>query len=214
MLASDVLDKAAIILLDSPNDRWTSAELIDYLNLAQKELAKHKPAASKTRVSVIFVTGTQQSLPVGGVMLLDLDRNIKSDDSIGNAIRYADKASLDSFDPDWHLAAEETQTESYCYDAKMDPKIYWISPPVKVGGKGELVYAKIPTTVIATTDTLDLDDDYEAPLVDYVVARALSKDNEVQDLQKASAFYQAFYQSIGVRTAAQDRYRAKAQSES
>lgn len=210
MIASDVLDVASMLLLDEDNDRWPSAELIEYLNVGQKMLVKHKPSASKYRTTVALTAEqTQQSCPADNVLLIDVAHNVLADDSIGKEIHYADKESLTHFNPTWNSDDSEIQADSWMYDADIDRDTFWIHPAVRTGAQAEIVYSRLPTVVTDVGDTLVILDDFLPALVDYVCARALSKDSEHHDFEKAEIYYARFAETIGLRKAAEVMAKAK-----
>ena len=65
ILASAIVDKAEIILLDDTNVRWASTELLAYLNEGQRAIVLLKPDTNVTTDSYPLVEGTKQSIPDG-----------------------------------------------------------------------------------------------------------------------------------------------------
>lgn len=76
MLASTILSKAAAILFDETNVRWTQAELLTHLNRAQRIVVDAAPQAGTVKEVALLGEGARQSLPTGGIRLLDMPRNL------------------------------------------------------------------------------------------------------------------------------------------
>ena len=53
-----VLDKVQIVLQDTGGIRWTSSELVGWVNDAQREIALLKPDASATNATVTLIDDT------------------------------------------------------------------------------------------------------------------------------------------------------------
>ena len=68
--SNDIIGKAQIILQDESAVRWTTTELLSWLNDGQREVCLLKPSVSATNQSVTMVAGTKQSIPAGGLQVL------------------------------------------------------------------------------------------------------------------------------------------------
>lgn len=212
MLASVVLNKAATLLLDATFVRWTESEVIGYLNLAQLEIAALKPESTKTRATFVAVVGAQQTLPAAAMRLLNVECNITAGNAVSKNITYADKGTLDLFAQSWRTETPVAEADNYCYDAETDPATFYLYPPVTVGAKVQLLYSAYPTLITAGTDALSVGDEYESPLLDYILSRAYTKDSEFADATKASGHAQAFYTALGAKAQAEAHRRAKSEA--
>ena len=75
--AQSVLDRVQQTLQDTGGIRWSStAELILWLNDAQREIALLKPDATAVNTTVTLVDGTKQTIPTDGNRLLSVVRNM------------------------------------------------------------------------------------------------------------------------------------------
>ena len=90
VVASDILDRASIILQDSTNVRFPESELLDFLNDAQREIVLHRPDANMQNADMTLVAGSKQSIPAGGLRLIDVIRNAG-----GKAITQVNREVLD-----------------------------------------------------------------------------------------------------------------------
>ena len=105
LTGANLISRVQDTLQDTTGVRWIEAELLRYINDAQREVVNLKPDATATTANMALVVGTKQSLPTGGLRLIKVTRNM-SDASGGasgkRAIRIVDRAILDSQEPDWH----------------------------------------------------------------------------------------------------------------
>jgi len=198
MLASELITSVSTTLQDSGNVRWSTAELLIYLNQGQKEIAAFKPNASITNAAVQLVAGTKQSLPSGGLILIDVVRNMgAAGTTAGNAIRIVSRGILDIQVPNWHSATASGVVKHFMY-TPLDPKRFYVYPPQPASPHYvEIIYGKTPTDCASTSSAIDVDDIYGPALHNYMVYRAYSKDAEVAaNAQLASSYYSAFTQQM------------------
>jgi len=209
-----IIDRASKLLLDDTAVRWTTTELLDWLNAGQNETVLLKPDSHVTVVEYKLVPGTLQSLPDGsanfkdsgdatvasGIVLLDIVRNMGTDGTVpGKAIHIIDRELLDALNPDWHSVTADAEVIHYMSDNKA-PKIFYVYPPQPASSMGyvEVMYSSKPTPVAsyAADKYIDLDDIYENILLDYVLYRAFAKDNSDNSNQKAVSYYSQFRNAL------------------
>ena len=211
MIASDIIDRARRQLHDlkDQNDnplvgqyRWPDSELLLYVNDGMREIVMHRPDSTATLLEgasgIPLVAGTRQSVPAGYTRLIEIVRN-----SAGNkrAIRVAQRDDMDRWLPTWHNDTG-TEVKNYVYDER-DPKRFWVHPGAtgttqRVDG----VLAKDPAPVSTLGATLDTDDIYMNPLLNYVLFRALTRDIEGNAYNRGVMFYQQFADAMGIKTRA------------
>lgn len=191
--AGDVISRAQLVLNDSepPYVRWKQPEMFAWLNDAACEIVIRRPAARAVTGEITLVGGTLQSLPPGGLELLDVPRNVG-----GRSIRRTDRQVLDDTLPDWHELKQAAVVKHYTFDERT-PTIFYVYPPARPGVKVQALYSEAPPTVTAEDDTLELDRAYMGPLVSYILYRALAKDSEFADGNVAAAHFQAFNEALG-----------------
>lgn len=209
ILASAIIDKAEIILLDTTNTRWPTSELLGWLNDGQREVCIHKPDACVVNKAVQLAAGTKQRIGIDSnntadaVMFLDMPRNL-GDDGLtpGPAIRPVSREILDTQQPDWHTGTAYSEVKHFTYDPR-DPKHVYVFPRQDGTAYVEMVYAASPADLGSLAAAINVDDIYHNPLLDYVLYRAYSKDAEyAANVARATAHYQAFANAMGLRTAA------------
>lgn len=200
---NDIIDRAELILQDITNVRWTATELINWLNDGHREVVLIKPEANTTNESVQLTSGTKQTLPSGGICLLDIIRNMGSNGTTpGNAIRLVDRRILDDQVPGWHSETASAVTKHFMFDER-DPTHYYVYPQSDGTNYIEVVYSSAPTTV-AAGENISIPDIYANALIDYILYRAYSKDADyAENSQRAVAHYQAFTVSLGAKNSAE-----------
>ena len=207
LTGANIISRVQDTLQDTTSVRWPEAELLRYINDAQREIVNFRPEASSTHANVQLGTGTEQDLPSGGLRLIKVVRNMSgtaSNSTGGRAIRIVDVDILNTQEPDWHNptvtgdAAHGSVIKHYVFDPD-DPKKFYVYPGVKSGLNAyiEIVYSDVPTDLSATSSTIAIDDIYGNALIDYVLYRCYLKDAEFAgNAQRANTHYQLFMASI------------------
>lgn len=198
MDAQELIDAVSGQLNDTGNDTWSKATLIEYINSAQKTIATFRPDSSQTTVSVQMNAGSKQSMPAAARRLLEITRNMGSDGNTpGSTVRPADHESLRLFDGGWHSSTQTAEINNYSYSEKT-PDIYYVDPPSDGTGYVEMSYSVVPTEVTQTTDTLDLNDIYKEPIIQWMMFRAYSVEvDSVSSRNRARAHEDSFYNMMG-----------------
>jgi hypothetical protein len=200
--AKDLLERVSIVLNDDGRVRWTEAELIDWLNDAQRQLVLTRPDANVKNISVQLVAGVKQTLPTDGVKLVDVSRNMGSNGTTaGLAIRIVFKHLMDAQQPNWYTATAKGVVEHYMYDLR-DPKTFYVYPAQPAAPEYiELVYAAYPTTItnVNVGTKISVDDIFANPLMDFVLFRAFSKDADAGNASLAAAYYESFIKTLSLK---------------
>ena len=201
--AQDIIDEAALSLNDPNKQRWTVVDLLGYLNDAQRSAVLLRPEVNPVTTIVPTVAGSRQSLPTDGYALIDVVRNMGTDDSdIGDAITPVSRKELDPY-KDWHRrdATQSDKVVNFVYDIQ-NRETYYLYRVQGTSedhvGRIEIVYSKIPETISAATSEISLSDIYRPALLAYVLHRAHAKEIPVQGQQSdfSSMWYQKFVSLI------------------
>ena len=207
LTGANLISRIQDSLQDTTGVRWTEAELLRYINDAQREVVNFKPQASADHSNVQLVTGTEQSIPDVALSLIKVVRNMSATGGSATgkkSIRLVDEDILNSIEPDWHDptvtgdAAHGSVIKHYVFDPD-DPRKFYVYPGVKNGENAyvELITSRSPTDLSATSSTIYIDDIYGNALVDYVLFRCYMKDSEFAgNAQRASQHYQLFLNSV------------------
>jgi len=195
MLAGVPLAKAAALLLDPSYVRWAQSELLGYMDLAQREIAQHRPESTKSRATKSLVAGAVQTLAATEQLLLDVEVNVAT----GKSITRADRKSLDRYNPSWQNATQSATIHNYIYEPQVDPRSFFVDPPAIASTDVRVVVSLYPTTLADANTALTVGDEWESALIDYTVARALAKDTEFADFKKAEQYYNSYANLVGIR---------------
>jgi len=205
LTGTNLLSRIKDTLQDTTSVRWPEAELIRYINDAQREIVNFRPESSATTTNVQLTTGTKQTLPSAGLRLIKVVRNMSaaSGSATGKrAIRIVNPDILNTQEPDWHDptvsgdAAHTTIVKHYMFDED-DPRNYYVYPGVAGNAFVEVVYSASPTDLSSASSTIGVDDIYANAIIDFVLYRAYMKDAEYAgNAQRASNHYQLFTGSI------------------
>lgn len=206
--AANLLLRIRDTLQDTTGVRWLDAELLRYMNDAQREIVNLRPEAAATTANVALVVGTAQTIPTAGLRLIKVVRNMSAAGGSATgkrAIRIVDREILDSQEPDWHDssvsgdAAHTTTVKHYVFDED-DPRRFYVYPGASTTSTFvEIVYSTNPTDFANTSSaTMFVDDIYANALIDYVLYRSYMKDAEFAGNQQRSGMhYQLFTSSLG-----------------
>jgi hypothetical protein len=195
-LAEVIVNDVSELLQDINKERWSDAVLLRWMSESQQLIATHKPESVATRASVALAAGVDQSIPTDGLMLLRARRNTAS----GAIVQLVDEDSQNRIAPTWPGAAQTLDANTYIYDPEIDPLTFMVSPPNNGSGSLEVVYAKIPTPVAATTSAISVNDSFVPLIKDYVMYRALQMETEGQNLSRAAQHLSTFLQGLGLNS--------------
>jgi hypothetical protein len=182
---NDIIAAVRNILLDPAGVRWPTAELVDWISHAQRDIAARKPDATATTATVLLVQGTRQTLPSAAQRLIDVTRNTNSDGTApGRAIKLVDRVEIDSAQPNWHSTAatggarHTNIVKNYTY-SENDPRTYHVFPGVKDADTvyATIVYSITPAAAVAGQN-LSIADYYAEAVTNYVLYRAYMKESE------------------------------------
>lgn len=198
--AGEIITQASEIAEDESNVTWTSAQGLAWVNDAQLMITAIRPDTYVTRQSMQLAPGTVQA--IAGNRLYTIIRNMGSDGQTpGRAIRLVDRGIKDEFEPDWHADTESTVVYEYIYDDRT-PDIFYVSPPVHATTPVwvETVEGVTPPALVATTDTIYLNDTYKPAMVEWVCYRFFQRDaEEVDDQNRSRAHFQNFQTMMGAK---------------
>lgn len=212
-LASEIMDRARVQLIDKDSIRWPLAELCEWLNEGVRAILLAKPSASTATIQLKLAKGTLQQLPDDGdqspLMFLDAYRNILQNGTAGRAVSPVDIIAMNSVDPDWHSEKRPKQAVRHFIFSEKNPKQFFVYPANDGTGMIEILMSCLPSPVKASGEVNDINsykqdvglpEPYSVPLLDYVIFRAQSKDDTGQNGNVAMAHYQMFAQAIGIKT--------------
>lgn len=189
----DILNRARLQLMDDTGVRWTDAELVRYVNDAQREIVLYKPDAVTRNENLELAVGTKQALPAASIRLLSVVRNVTPTSK--RSVRPVSRETLDRFKPDWHGETAVQEVQHSIFD-EMDQENFYVYPPNDGTGTVEILYTKHPDT-ITEDDNLEVADAYANVVLDYVLYRSFAKDGDLPaSANRSAGHYQAFMSSL------------------
>jgi hypothetical protein len=193
IVASTILNKAANQLTDIANIRWSSSELLGWLNDGQRQIVATLPSANNIMAVKRLSAGTRQSIATDGWLLLGLYRNMGTTGTTpGSVIRLASREVLDAYNQNWHTDTAKSTVKNYVFDIQ-DQTAFWVYPPNDGNGYVQYNYSQVPPDLSAPTSPIVLNDIYQTALLDYIMYRACSKDAEyAPGLALAQGYWSAF----------------------
>ena len=216
---------------DTANLRWTDAEFLRYVNSGQRQIVIFVPEANiiEAQVTVVGDSGARQTLPADGVKFIKVSANFDDNANVrGPAIRYFELNALDGAFSEWDYRVSDWPNvpdfdfefpsptdfryEQYGHDSRQ-PKVYYLYPRPTSAGTADIfiVYSQLPADLVALSNTLVLTDEYQNAMVDYVIYRALSKDDRYGvDDDKRRALWDMFKLTLGMKIQQEARITAKA----
>lgn len=196
LTSTAIVASASAELLDPTFVRWAQADLLGFLNAGVRAICGYKPDAYVVTSSITIITGAKQTLPAGAIALREVRRNMGAGGATpGAAVTQVERDDMDHARPDWQ-ATIGSAVKHYVHNPD-EPKVFYIYPQV-ASGSVEAAYSAQPTDM-TLGQTLGLDDLYEAPLVHYVVGRALQKSSKSGDIARANWHASQFAQFIGIK---------------
>lgn len=190
--AQTLINRAGYLLEDTGNVSWSRTELLGWLNEGQSQVVAFAPGANTDRTNVTLVAGTAQTLPADTLVLVDIPRNTN-----GPAVRSVARELLDDSPVDWHTQTATKLVKNFVYDAN-DQYAFYVYPPNNGQGQVTIVYARVPDQLTNESQPIEVDDSYQAAILNYMLYRAFSKDTDfvAGGAQKAGAYYEAFKDAL------------------
>lgn len=178
--------------------RYTDAELLAWLNEAYLALIKIVPAEGMRVGNITLAAGINQSLPDGGIALIEVRRNMGINGaSPGRVLTLMSREALDAFLPDWPSSAQTAVLLHYMPDVA-DASRFYVYPPALPDTTVEAKWVHTPESATSLSETIKVRDVFAPALVNYVAFRLYSKDaDDASNAQIASAYYSAFLSAAG-----------------
>jgi hypothetical protein len=212
--AKAIVAAVRVTLVDPDGVRWTSEELLGWLNDAQREIAILRPDSSVSVAAIPLTSlSTLQTLPASCQRLVKITRNMGTDGlTPGLPITLADHGELDRCKPDWHSSSPADSIRHYTYDGKSPRSFYAYPRPSTPPGTGtptrkveaHMQVAPTDATMVGvnggTSDSvISVDDIYSTAIHDYIVHRAKMKATDAFDAEASEASYQRFLNRLGLK---------------
>ncbi len=198
MTPASIISVARNVLNDltpsSGEARQSDAELLAYFNEGLAEICTINP--------MIFATvGTMVCTPGTVLQTMSFANAVRFIDVLGitggRSINMFDRSTLDAFNPNWPIAAPAAASQWAALEN--DPLAFFINAPAPLGQSLDVRYARKPGVYSLYDAVTEIPDNFRPAMVDYVVYRAESKDDENVLSQRAQQSYAAFLAKIGAK---------------
>lgn len=180
------IDTARSVLNDPNAVTYTEVDLLQYANDALDAILPIAPQYFYECGDLTCTADSSaQTVTFGDAhSLVSVDR-VQN----GNAVLPASKAELDRYDTSWMTT---TSGPAVNWLPRADsPVRFYLYPPAPAGQILEVTYVRIPSEYTATADT-ELPETLAAAIADYIVAMAMSRDDEHINANRAQAFLASF----------------------
>lgn len=200
MKFSDLERMVGDVLNDFSHITWTPSQVQDWLVDAEKAIISVRSDAGAVTESVALVAGTRQSLPLGGIKLLSVVRNMGDGVSPGLGIRLVERGIKDDSNPAWHTDTESSTIYEYIFDDRM-PTSYFVSPPAVADSFVEIEYSKEPGPYDFNNDpSTTISDIYIPHIIEWALYRCFSRSDErTPDYARSQAHYRRWGEMLGLK---------------
>jgi hypothetical protein len=195
-----IVDRARLVLQDASGVRYLDAHGLTWTNEGQVALFNMRHDINPVRETLTLVDGSEQTIPAAAVRLGDVLYNVESG-AARRAIRRVSLGLLDSQRPLFHRQTRKAVITDWAQDPRF-PRTYYVYPPAVAGTQVKTVYYAPPTALGSLASVISIDDQYAPTLVNYLLYRFFSQENEVGLAEKAVMFYRAVENDMGVLASA------------
>ncbi len=203
MIAKDLILRAVTQLQDKGAVRWSTADLVRWLNDGQRQIAVDRPDSVAVAIDFALAVGARQTIPADSLAFIDVLCNFVS----RKAVRKVAMSDLDAIEPGWQGRAGSNAIQHFTHDLR-EPRSFHVYPPAIAGARVELIHARAPALIdeapsgdwTTVTGNTSVSDAFANALLDYVLYRAFAMDSEATGMAAISAtHYAAFANAIGVQ---------------
>jgi len=193
-----IVDMAAEILQDDEsNEHWSLTKLINWYNLAGREVVRLRPDANAVIDAVKLASGVKQSLPARGMAFLTALRNMGADGlTPGDAIGMSSLEVIGAFDRGW-ITATASATIYNAMPDPLRPTTYWVSPGSDGTPYIEIEFSRTPEAVVYDaagaweSNLVEVGEAFVNPVFNLVLAFAYQKDSDYPGNFQRSGYYRS-----------------------
>lgn len=180
-----ILSRASTLLHDETEIRWSTTELLSYLNDGLLQISSLLPLLFTERATVTLDAGVYQAVPDGKRHLHRVISN-----GTGQIVREATQVSLDSQEPNWY-ARNPVSVVKYVINANLNHGNYLCYPPNDGTGQLDAIFT-IDPPVASADSTIAIDSTYANHLLMFTLHRAFLKDSDALDQTKSDMYFESF----------------------
>lgn len=183
--ANDVISAARVLLNDTDTQpRNSDPDMMDWLNEALNMALTANPALFSQIGQHVCISGFRQQV--------ETPRSVAVLDVFG--VPQTDAATLTQFIPGWHNGTQGA-AQNWMRVAQ-EPLAFEVYPPSPNGQVLTILYVESPAPLTSLADLVPMTENYQPALIDYLVARASSIDDEHVLSGRAAAFNDRFTAAV------------------
>lgn len=183
--AQSIIKAAQVALSDTAGDRFPASDLVQYLNMGQRDIRSARPDVTATTQAFALVAGHKQSIPDGAASLIDITANAGTSKE---RITSVSMGLMDAQVPNWRSESQSTKIQHFMHDARL-PRVFFVYPPATAGVLVDLEASMMPEDVPPPASTgkpfstvsgdIALPDFCESALLSMVLHYAYLKEGEL-----------------------------------
>lgn len=179
-------------LFDTDESIWTAAIKSSFVNEAQHLIVSLRPDASVTTTTLTLDTTSKQSIPSGGVMLLDVPANTS-----GVPVQKIEKDRLTKLVPAW-TTETGTALEFFMFDPE-NPTVFWVYPKPASAFSVDIIYSAEPAEFTTSSTALGISDIYITAIYEWAFFRCYSMQTKGVQSVDAQIHLKNFYTLLGIK---------------
>ena len=191
MKIQEVLNIVASMLNDEEKVSWTENMLLNYFNLALREMFNVRPDLFNHSIEYVCQEGYRQIAPSDNLHFFKVFSNVN-----GRICKYMPLATLNNINPKWTTNKPDEEVEIFTYDFD-NPKFFYVYPPAVNGLKLNVEYSQVDKWYLDTEEDFPLPSNWVATVMDYMCYRAYQRDTEfAPNDTRIQSHLTAFQQSL------------------
>lgn len=200
IVVSTLIKRVGFIMNDEDHVRWTTDELLEWINEGVIATINANPAAGERDATLTLQLGARQELDGSVCQLMALVCNVDQNGNPGRSISRTDLSLMSLAAPEWQNGKASKVVRQYMFDER-SPSVFYVYPPVEEGVKVRASMASIPDQLTNAADIISINIEYVDALLNYVCYRCAAKDSEYANGGIASAYYGAYQTALGNESA-------------
>lgn len=214
LTAQDIIDRARDQLKDTSElgygyiYRYSDDDLMAYMTMGTRSIVRLKPSANASLAyHTCTATPRQRLNPTEFNAILQVlfnEEGPAASNVGGRPIQTVERDVMDTFHTLWPVSTavvgeSPTRFKAACLDAK-DPLGFWLFPTPRDTDSVVVTASVIPVQIVDVTDSIEIGDEYAAPLVDFVCHMASLGVGRDEAAQHAERYLVRFLAALGVST--------------
>lgn len=192
LVASDIAREVRADLVDEDAVTWTEGDLLEDLNESIRIIVGVKNDAYTVTEYILLTDGATQTLPLGGISLVDIAENEASK----RRVTQVDLELLDETSRFWPAGTESVDVIHYTFDPR-DKTQYRVYPPNNGYGSVLATYSRVPDPV-TYLDVIPIGDQYEPVIKALMMSLAYRRNTQRQDLAKSDGYMRTGLNLLGL----------------